>query len=512
MPLIAQRFFLSRVYEPLHRSCGKTTGQPMSCASIARVHEISGLAVQKMRLNVIFAVAVGLCCLDSTALAADSQQSASLINSPQQSTPGAPAAPASSAGAIVLKSSKAGRLLEVAHPNGVRTVISYDPVGRVATMRHSFGAADVAVVSYEYDANGNRTSQSIEAQSQTWVTSYSYDSAGRQVSRALPSGTTHYGYSARDRLTSIRQGDSQSAPTVQYQYNAQGQRTSRISPSSREDYQWDGNNLAARTNAVGNVLGSYTTANGQTLASREAGVDYYYHLDALGTPIALTDSDGGVAVRYRTDVWGKRIAASNPHPNPIGFTGYVTDDETDQLYAQSRQYAPGVGRFTTVDEWSGDSVRPLSLNQYLYTYGNPSAYTDPDGRCGGAVGDQAECAYWFAAATGDTSAVDALPTVEQQYVQTAGGLLGAYRTGKNFALGALSFAKTALLGPDVPDFSHEGLLEINKTVESLISPIDSSRAGIVQTLEYADFMEPTSPIEAVAIRRRRRCGLGTSAR
>jgi len=44
--LIAQRFFLRRVYEPLHRSCGKTTGLPMSCAIIARVHETSGLGLQ----------------------------------------------------------------------------------------------------------------------------------------------------------------------------------------------------------------------------------------------------------------------------------------------------------------------------------------------------------------------------------------------------------------------------------------------------------------------------------
>ena len=34
-PLIAQRFFLSRVYEQLHRFFTKTTGHSMFCAIIA---------------------------------------------------------------------------------------------------------------------------------------------------------------------------------------------------------------------------------------------------------------------------------------------------------------------------------------------------------------------------------------------------------------------------------------------------------------------------------------------
>jgi len=41
-----------------------------------------------------------------------------------------------------------------------------------------------------------------------------------------------------------------------------------------------------------------------------------------------------------------------------------------------------VGRFTTVDEWAGDINNPISLNKYLYGYGNPGIYIDPDGRVG----------------------------------------------------------------------------------------------------------------------------------
>jgi len=44
--LIVQGFFLSRVYESLHRSFEKTAGQSIFCAIIARIHETCGLNPQ----------------------------------------------------------------------------------------------------------------------------------------------------------------------------------------------------------------------------------------------------------------------------------------------------------------------------------------------------------------------------------------------------------------------------------------------------------------------------------
>ncbi|MBE0411642.1 MAG: hypothetical protein IBX69_18095, partial [Anaerolineales bacterium] len=44
-----------------------------------------------------------------------------------------------------------------------------------------------------------------------------------------------------------------------------------------------------------------------------------------------------------------------------------------------RYYQPGQGRFLTMDTWKGDQNLPMSLNPWLYTYGNPVNYTDPSG-------------------------------------------------------------------------------------------------------------------------------------
>jgi|CXWL01.1.fsa_nt_gi RHS repeat-associated protein len=145
-------------------------------------------------------------------------------------------------------------------------------------------------------------------------------------------------------------------------------------------YQWDGTNLAGRTNATGSTLGDYQHAYGWAISSREGALRSTLHTDVQGTPQLITDGTGAIAGWTRTDVWGVE-KAQNGAQSRLGHTGYLKDPLLgDELYAQARQYRAGVGRFTSVDEWAGDNERPLSLNKYLYGYGNPGSFVDPDGR------------------------------------------------------------------------------------------------------------------------------------
>ena len=50
------------------------------------------------------------------------------------------------------------------------------------------------------------------------------------------------------------------------------------------------------------------------------------------------------------------------------------------IYLRSRLYSPDTGRVLTKDSWLGDYNKPLSLNRWNYTNGNPVNYTDPSGR------------------------------------------------------------------------------------------------------------------------------------
>jgi RHS repeat-associated protein len=61
------------------------------------------------------------------------------------------------------------------------------------------------------------------------------------------------------------------------------------------------------------------------------------------------------------------------------FTCEQYGDSTQLLYLRARHYSPTDGRFTSRDTWSGDVNRPLSLNRWMYGYGNPVKYVDPSG-------------------------------------------------------------------------------------------------------------------------------------
>lgn len=89
-----------------------------------------------------------------------------------------------------------------------------------------------------------------------------------------------------------------------------------------------------------------------------------------------------------------REAANAELPNgdnqPVGFAGYIKDPETGLYYAGARYYDATTGRFTTEDPEDGDVMKPPSLHRYLYSYANPTAYIDPDGRQAMPVMGQAE--------------------------------------------------------------------------------------------------------------------------
>jgi RHS repeat-associated protein len=57
----------------------------------------------------------------------------------------------------------------------------------------------------------------------------------------------------------------------------------------------------------------------------------------------------------------------------------TSDSYIKLIDLRSRLYSPETGRFLTRDSWQGDYNRPLSLNRWNYTEGNPINRTDPSG-------------------------------------------------------------------------------------------------------------------------------------
>ncbi|MCX2843207.1 RHS domain-containing protein [Microbulbifer thermotolerans] len=111
------------------------------------------------------------------------------------------------------------------------------------------------------------------------------------------------------------------------------------------------------------------------IALDENGELYHYHLDHLGTPDTLTDSQGEIAWSVSYIAYGNlAIKHCNRIEQPIRFQGQYYDEETGLHYNRFRYYDPEVGAFTQQD--------PIGLlggvNNYRYVP-NPVGWVDPYG-------------------------------------------------------------------------------------------------------------------------------------
>jgi RHS repeat-associated protein len=138
-------------------------------------------------------------------------------------------------------------------------------------------------------------------------------------------------------------------------------------------YQDDSLNVLYETDADGNVVRSYIYGeNGQLLAMKKGNATYFYHYNAHGDVIALTDEQGNIVARYQYDAWGNILSQSGAlaDENPYRYAGYQYDKETGLYYLIARYYHPTHGVFLSLDLDPGDEDDILTQNGYAYVNNN----------------------------------------------------------------------------------------------------------------------------------------------
>jgi RHS repeat-associated protein len=103
----------------------------------------------------------------------------------------------------------------------------------------------------------------------------------------------------------------------------------------------------------------------------------YFMGAALGSVRQMTDATGAITYASSYDPYGNVVQTGDASQTAYGYTSEYTSQGL--VYLRSRMYSPATGRFLTKDSWQGDSIRPQSLNRWMYTEGNPVNYTDPSG-------------------------------------------------------------------------------------------------------------------------------------
>ena len=243
-------------------------------------------------------------------------------------------------------------------------------------------------LAYTYDANGNQLTRTVGGtggittaftfdvrdelstvrQGSSLLGSYSYDSRGLRVVKQGSLGYVHYTY---DDHSVLYETDVLGAPLAKFDYGSD--RLLSLTPGS-------GGRLY-ETDVLGAPLAKFDYGSDRLLSlTPGSGGRQFYLFDALGSVTDLTNLDGSLRATYQYDAWGNPRSTSGQSFNLFGFTGHERDPETGLYYFKHRFYDPATGRFLTEDPVEGKADNPPSLQRYLYAYGNPTIYIDPDGR------------------------------------------------------------------------------------------------------------------------------------
>ncbi len=161
------------------------------------------------------------------------------------------------------------------------------------------------------------------------------------------------------------------------------------------------------------VASDYIYRDGALLAAETPQGIRHFHLDHLGTPRLISDSQGQQAAYHVYYPFGEEATAFNQDTIRAKFTGHERDlgdlagagDDLDYMHA--RMCSPLTGRFLSTDPAdSAKRSQPQSWNKYAYALNNPLRYVDPDGReergglLAGVVVNNSSEVIWIAADVG----------------------------------------------------------------------------------------------------------------
>jgi len=283
-----------------------------------------------------------------------------------------------------------GRLESITAGNEL-TEYLYDANGNRSTQTVTTDGVQNLVIEYDYDLQNRLTEQISQRNGETEHKKYAYDNNGNlysemtSVVKADAGLTEHsivktgdvaqfpavklYRYNLSNQLVSYQDDNGTKAT---YAYNPDGMRSSKTVNGNTTSYYYNGmyavNEEQNGELTATNILG----ANG-IIGRTVQGSTGYFVKNGHGDVIQARTTDGTILGNYDYDPWGNSTFADGTWNNPIRYAGEYTDDETGLIYLRARYYDSDIGRFISEDPAKD------GLNWYVYCGNNPIAFVDPTG-------------------------------------------------------------------------------------------------------------------------------------
>jgi RHS repeat-associated protein len=158
-----------------------------------------------------------------------------------------------------------------------------------------------------------------------------------------------------------------------FEYDPLGRRVEKVAGATTTTFTYDGEDILRDIAGATTMYYVHGPGIDEPLAKEISGTATYYHADALGSILKITDAAGDVDHEYRYDPYG-RIEIGSAQGG-YSFTGRESDVETGLYHYRARYYDAASGRFLSED--------PAGLiggiTRYAYVRGNPISLADPFG-------------------------------------------------------------------------------------------------------------------------------------
>jgi len=239
-------------------------------------------------------------------------------------------------------------------------VYGYDALDRLTSFSDS-----LSTISYSYDANGNRATQTNTGGAANGSTPPSTDPI-------TPINVLTYDVAGR-----LRTGNG-----ATYLYNGLGQRVSKAASSTTLFGYDEAGQINGEYDNSGNLIQETIRIGNMPVAILKSDGTYYVHADHLNTPRQIDNSSGQAVWAWDTFTFGGTLPNQDSLNTGAAFTynlrhpGQYFDSETGLFQNGFRDYSSYTGRYVESD--------PIGLNggswsTYGYVDGNPISLIDPDG-------------------------------------------------------------------------------------------------------------------------------------